>query len=59
MNNERVWMISTLIKLVATENVPAITSVASSLKKRFDVEEMENINDNIIYECYCKAGGVK
>lgn len=58
MNNERIWEVATLIKLVAGENIPAVTTVATQLKNNVNIDDWDKM-DNIIYECYCKNGGLK
>lgn len=56
--NSRAWEVATLIKLVATENIQAICGVADTLCKHYEPEDLDMVDDHVIYECYCKRGGV-
>lgn len=56
--NSRVWEIATLIKLVANENINAISFVANNLRKHYTIEDIDTVDNYIIYDCYCKAGGI-
>jgi len=51
--NARIWEIGTLIKLVAIEDIRAISTVASRLRKHYTPEQLDNVDNNIIYDCYC------
>ncbi|WP_323736220.1 hypothetical protein PXD04_10115 [Methanosphaera sp. ISO3-F5] len=58
--NNRVWMISELIKLVAVEDIGAISFVANQLRKHYnttDIEKMSKADNLMIYDCYCKKCG--
>lgn len=53
--NSLIWEISTLIKLVAVRDITAISLTANELRKRgTTLEELDKINPETIYECYCK-----
>lgn len=54
---DREWRIATLIKLVAEENVRAISQVASQLRKYYEVEDISGVDNSMVYECYCKVCG--
>ena len=50
----RVWEVSSIIKLVASMNINAICSVARSINSNFSCDDIVSIDDNIIYEAYIK-----
>lgn len=50
----RVWEIGTLIKLVAGEDIRAITFVANRLRMNYNVDDLEDVDNNMIYDCYCR-----
>jgi len=53
--NSLIWEISTLIKLVAVRDITAISLTANELRKRgTTLEELDKVNPEMIYECYCK-----
>ena len=53
--NSLIWEISTLIKLVAVRDITAISLTANELRKRgTTLEELDKLNPEMIYECYCK-----
>ena len=53
--NSLIWEISTLIKLVAVRDITAISLTANELRKKGNtLEELDKINPEMIYECYCK-----
>lgn len=49
----RVWEIGTLIKLVAGEDIGAITFVANKLRMKYNVDDLEDVDNHMIYDCYC------
>lgn len=55
--NSRVWRIATLIKLVAVEDIPAISFIANKLRQHYDLEDIDDVDNMVIYECYCNYEG--
>ena len=47
-----IWEVSSIIKLVACMNINAICSVARSINNNFNYDDIDSIDDNIIYEAY-------
>ena len=50
--NDHVWEISSIIKIIATMNIQAICSVACSIHDNFSVDDIDNLDNNVIYEAY-------
>lgn len=56
--NDRIWRISELIKLVAVEDITAISITATELKKRGQtLEELDLLDPQWIYQVYCSNCG--
>lgn len=52
--NTRVWEISSIIKLVSTFNIKAICTVATNIRHNFNPDDIDKIDNKIIYEAYIK-----
>lgn len=50
--NDHVWEVSSIIKIIASMNINAICNVAHNIRNNFSVDDIDNINDNVIYEAY-------
>lgn len=48
------WQIATLIKLVAEYDIDSICFVAKQLRKYYDPQDIDKVDNNIVYDCYCK-----
>ena len=60
MNNkdEQIYYISSVIKFLTRINVDAAAAVAKNLKKLYDDDGVEAINNKIVYNAYVeKVGG--
>jgi len=52
--DSRVWEVATIIKLVAGMNIRSVGIVANSLRRRYDVDNLDDVDNNMIYEEYCR-----
>ncbi len=55
MNNDyenRIWEIASVIKIVANMDITAICNVARKVNKHFSPEDIETLNNELLYECY-------
>ena len=50
----RVYEVATIIKLVATLNVEAVCDVATKLLKNYELDDIDEIDNKIVYDAYCK-----
>lgn len=51
----RIYEVGTIIKLVAGMNIQAVCTVASNINKHYDLEDVDSIDNNCIYDAYCKC----
>ena len=50
-----VWEVASIIKLVTTLNIKKVCNVASNIAQHYDYDEIDNLDDEIIYEAYIKG----
>lgn len=54
MYQARIYEVGTIVKLVTQFDIEAIVQTASNLLKYYSVEDIDSIDNELIYECYCK-----
>ena len=52
----RIYEVATIIKLVATMNIKGVCTVANNLIKHYDEDTIDAIDNQLIYDSYCKCG---
>ena len=38
-------------------DINAVSMTANQLRKTFNLEDIDSIDNNIVYDCYCKYSG--
>lgn len=52
--DSRVWEVATIIKLVAGMDIRSVGIVANNLRRRYDIDSLDDeISNDDIYEQYC------
>lgn len=51
----KVWEVASIIKLVTGLNIKSVCNVASNIVQHYETEDIDKIDDNIIYEAYVKG----
>lgn len=51
----KVWEVASIIKLVTGLNIKSVCNVASNIVQHYETEDIDKIDDNIIYEAYIKG----
>ena len=51
--DSRIYEVGTIIKLVVGMNIPAVCDVATSIKKHYELEDVDEISNECIYDAYC------
>ena len=55
--DSRVYEVGTIIKLVCSMNVQAVCNVASNILQHYELEDIDDINNECIYDAYCSKCG--
>lgn len=51
----RIYEVGSIIKFVTTLNVEAVCNVATRLLKQYEIEDIEEMDNQRIYEEYCRV----
>ena len=51
----KVWEVASIIKLVTGLNIKSVCNVASNIVQHYETDDIDKIDDNIIYEAYIKG----
>jgi len=51
----RVWEVASIIKLVTGLNIKSVCNVANNIVQHYETEDIDTIDDNMIYEAYVKG----
>lgn len=54
----RIYEVATIIKLVTGLNIKSVCNVASNIVKHYNSDDIDKLDNNIIYEAYINEGKI-